>query len=292
MHYPLRPFFPASLSIATLSIGVFSLGLAAIAPVQAAPMAGTTCRYNPSSGKQNPLGMRASVSFLEKNGDTTVTYEQLPSNVSGAVPAFISSKRMLLFPKMAVAEARQLMLKDPKYYNELLATESSDFAAMNALLSCSEATAMEPSPQPMAASKPGSQPTSIAQLPDGNYRFWSGTPTKAVFSMSELTKLGGALALIHKKGSQITTTFGYIDSDWSACVSGVASDNTITGQAFPFTNLTSPTTTFVNFGPSNFLRVRNPTKVSGRESYSEAILDLSGFSRINMGQIVPRKSCP
>jgi hypothetical protein len=282
---------PSLLQSISLSM-LLPLGLA-IAPAQAQSMAGSTCRYNPKSGKPNPLGMRAFVSLTEKDGDTTVTYEQFPSNVGGTVPATIASKRMLFFPKLTIAKARQLMLKDPKYYNELLVLKAESFAAMNAVLICDAATAMEPGSEPVttAPAIPDTKPVAIAQLPDGNYRFWSGTPTKAVLSSDELLKLGGALALIHKKGNQVTAGFGYIDSDFTACVAGTVSGDRVTGQAFPSEGLTNKATEFINFGPAKFLMVRNPKTIAGKKAYSEAVLDLSGFSRINLGDRAPRKSC-
>jgi hypothetical protein len=282
---------PSLLQSISLSM-LLPLGLA-IAPVQAQSMAGSTCRYNPKSGKPNPLGMRAFVSLTEKDGDTTVTYEQFPSNVGGTVPATIASKRMLFFPKLTIAKARQLMLKDPKYYNELLVSKAESFAAMNAVLICDAATAMEPGSEPVttAPAIPDAKPVAIAQLPDGNYRFWSGTPTKAVLSSDELLKLGGALALIHKKGNQVTAGFGYMDSDFTACVAGTISGDRVTGQAFPSEGLTNKATEFIPFGPAKFLMVRNPKTIAGKKAYSEAVLDLSGFSRINLGDRAPRKSC-
>lgn len=286
-------YLPSLRQSISLSIPLLFLGVA-IAPVQAQSMAGSTCRYNPKAGKPNPLGMRASVSLTEKDGNTTVTYEQLPSNVSGTVPATIASKRMLSFPKMTIANARQLMLKDPKYYNELLVSKGESFATMNAVLICEAVTAMQPVEEsvataPAAISDP--KPVVIAQLPDGNYRFWSGTPTKAVLSSDELLKLGGALALVHKKGTQVTVGFGYIDSDATACVAGSVAGDRVTGQAFPFDGLTSKATEFINFGPAKFLMVRNPKTIAGKKAYSEAVLDLSGFSRINLGTIAPPMKC-
>jgi hypothetical protein len=282
------------LPVISLSMLLLSLGSLAIGPNPAEAMTGQTCRYNPKSNKPNPLGMRAFVSLTEQNGDTTVTYEQFPSNVGGTVPATIASKRMLFFPKMAIAQVRQLLLKDPQYYNELLASQGNSFAEMNAVLSCDAAIATKPAAAPSAttpAAIPESKPVSIAQLPDGNYRFWNGTPTKAILSNDELLKLGGALALIHKKGNQITAGFGYIDSDVTACVTGVVSGNKVTGQAFPYSGTTTKTTEFINFGPAKFLMVRNPKPIGGKNGYSEAILDLTGFSRINLGDRAPRKSC-
>jgi hypothetical protein len=304
MRYLPSPLQVISLSIATLSLG-FSAEIAAIAPAQADSKVATHCYYNPSSGKPNPLGMRASVVLHEKNGTTEVVYEQLPSTVGGTIPATIASKRTISFPQTTIAQIRQLMLKDPKYYNELLASKGNSFAPMNALLTCETVPQFSTDPPPdsmstrpdppasaaMPAPIPNSKPNAIAQLPDGNYRFWSGTPTKAVLSSDELLKLGGALALIHKKGTQVTVGFGYIDSDATACVAGSVAGDRVTGQAFPYSGQTTKATEFINFGPAKFLMVRNPKTIAGKKAYSEAVLDLTGFSRINVGDRAPRKSC-
>jgi hypothetical protein len=306
-HLPvLRPV--VSLSIVTVVLGFavdFVADLATIAPAQADSKVATHCYYNPSSGKPNPLGMRASVVLHEKNGNTEVVYEQLPSTVGGTIPATIASKRTISFPQTTIAQIRQLMLKDPKYYNELLASKGNSFAPMNALLTCETVPQFSTDPPPdsmstrpdppasaaMPAPIPNSKPNAIAQLPDGNYRFWSGTPTKAVLSQDELVKLGGALALIHKKGNQVTAGFGYVDSDFTACVVGTVSGDRVTGQAFPTEGLTNKATEFIPFGPAKFLMVRNPKTIAGKKAYSEAVLDLTGFSRINLGDRAPRKSC-
>jgi hypothetical protein len=282
------------LPVISLSILLLSLGSLAIGPSPAEAMTGQICRYNSEGNKPNPLGMRAVVSLTQQGGDTTVTYSQFPSNVGGTIPATIASERMLFFPKMAIAQVRELLLKDPRYYNELLASQGNSFAEMNAVLRCDATTGIKPAAKPVATSpttSPESKPVSIAQLPDGNYRFWNGTATKAILSNDELIKLGGALALIHKKGNQVTAGFAYIDSDVTACVTGVVSGNKVTGQAFPDSGATTKTMEFINVGPAKFLMVRNPKPIGGKNGYSEAILDLTGFSRINLGDRAPRKSC-
>lgn len=287
-------YLPASLSFIALPIATITLGLtpdrAAIAQAQPNTEIATQCRYNPDSGKPNPLGMRAFVTLAETiGGDTSVILDLFPSNLSGSVPATIAQKRTLFFPKRSIAQVRQLLLKDPSYYNELLASKSASFTALNGLLLCKGTTPTSEAP------KPNGRPEtmSIAQLSDGAYRVWNGTPTKAVMSNDDLLQSGGVIVLLNKKGNQITAGFGYIDSDVTACVSGRVNGNVITGQAFPYSrqapNLGKD---FTNFGPANFLRVRNPKTIAGQPAYSEAILDLSDFSRINLGSRSPQKSCP
>jgi hypothetical protein len=289
-----------SLSIATISLG-FVAEIAPIVPAQADSKVATHCYYNPSSGKPNPLGMRASIVLHEKSGTTEVVYEQLPSTVGGSIPATIASKRTIRFPQTTIAQIRQLMLKEPKYYNELMASKGNNFAPMNALLTCEtvpqfstdlppDSMSLKPDP-PVTSTNPDPQTVAIAQLPDGNYRFWNGTATKAILSNDELIKLGGALALIHKKGNQVTAGFGYMDSDFTACVAGTVSGDRVTGQAFPTEGVTNKTTEFISFGPAKFLMVRNPKTIAGKKAYSEAVLDLSSFSRINLGTIAPPKKC-
>ncbi len=72
------------------------LGLAIGSPIVAQAETSNlaaTCAFDTGMGKPNPLGMRAYITAVEINGDTTFTYEQFPSNVNGEkdVPATIGN---------------------------------------------------------------------------------------------------------------------------------------------------------------------------------------------------------
>lgn len=94
-----------------------------------------TCRYDPSLGKPNPLGMRTSITLTENSGNTTVFFEQFPSNLGDKVT--IANRREMVFYGRNVNEARQLLLQKPQYYSELVGYKDSEgFAPMNAVLTC------------------------------------------------------------------------------------------------------------------------------------------------------------
>lgn len=94
-----------------------------------------TCSYNPASGKPNPLGMRTFITLKEKGRDTIAVFEQFPSNVAENIT--IANKREMMFYNTNIEKARQLLLRNPQYYSELVGYEDSDgFAPINAVLSC------------------------------------------------------------------------------------------------------------------------------------------------------------
>lgn len=107
---------------------------------QAAPTA--TCAYDPNSGKPNPLGMRAFVRIEEAAGNTTVRYEQFPAIVGSEPPATIAQQRELILYKTNIAAARQLLLRNPKYYQQLVGyADPQGFKPINDVLTCRSATA-------------------------------------------------------------------------------------------------------------------------------------------------------
>lgn len=94
-----------------------------------------TCKYDPSLGKPNPLGMRAFITLTESSGNTNVIFEQYPSNLGDKVT--IANRRVMVFYGRNVNEARQLLLQKPQYYSELVGYKDSEgFAAVNAVLTC------------------------------------------------------------------------------------------------------------------------------------------------------------
>jgi hypothetical protein len=180
-----------------------------------------TCAFDTGMGKPNPLGMRAYITAVEINGDTTFTYEQFPSNVSGEVPATIAQQRKLTFYKTNVTKARDLMLKNPVYYEELVGfKDASRFKEVNDLMRCQTADG-----------QPLDKIAKIADLPDGTYRFWSGNARDASISDEELLKQGGFLYVFSKKGNRAIGNISHIDDEGGACVEGLLGGNTVSGFA-------------------------------------------------------------
>ncbi len=93
------------------------------------------CSYDPKIGKPNPLGMRTYITVETREGNTIFIYEQFPSIVAEKIT--ISHRRELVFYGINIKKARQILLKNPKYYFELVGYEDPDgFAPVNAVLTC------------------------------------------------------------------------------------------------------------------------------------------------------------
>jgi hypothetical protein len=251
----------------------------------------TTCAFDPSLGKPNPLGMRTFVTLSEASGNTTVVYEQFPSPVSvtggSNAPVTIAQRRTLTFFNTPVVTARQQLLSVPTYYTTLLGSAAPDgFAPVNAVLTCRTNTANNPTPTPTPTPS-----ASVASLPDGNYRYWTGRPPAGgVVSDEELLRQGGILFLFSKKGNQIFGSYGQIDNV-GICLSGQVSNNTFTGTAVERGDATviSAGESLIPWDAAGLLRVRRGSKTGDRIQYNDATLDLSSFSRINAGRRPPSR---
>jgi hypothetical protein len=277
--------FAGAAGVATFT----SLAALSIATAQTSPQPTATCAFDPNSGKQNPLGMRALVTLSESDGHTTVVFEQLPSPVGGREDIVnrpqvtIAQSRRLIFYNTNIATARRFLLEAPIYYDTLLGSESSEgFAPVNATLTCR--TNASPSPSPSAR---------ISALPDGNYRYWTGRSSNAVVTDEELLRNGGVLFLFRKTGNQLVGNYSRID-DVGICLSGQISDNTLTGIAVQQgdASVLSEGDRFIAWDPSGLLRVRRGVATENRVQYNSAIADLRGFSRINAGTREPPTRCP
>jgi len=277
-----------------------------------------TCAYDSSRG-QNPLGMRAFVTATEQAGSTTFRFEQFPSPVGNGAGVTIASRRELTFYDVGVEEARRQLRENRNYYSELVGYEDNEgFAPIDAVLVCQTSSTSgqgnpatptptptpvptqipTPTPVPMqiptptsGSPRPASRPT-IASLPNGAYRYWSGQSSSPIVSDEELLRQGGILFLFRKTGNQITGLFGYIDGE-GACIQGTVNGNTVTGLAFPYNQEIENTgERFTSWGPSGALQVRRGRRVGNQARYDSAILNLNGMNRINAGRTLPRSSCP
>ncbi len=280
------------------------------------PQPSTICAFDANSGKQNPLGMRAFVSIRESDGNTTFVYEQFPSPVGGSRSAVtIAQRRELTFYSTNIAAARQQMLDTPTYYTTLLGSDTpEDFAPVNAVLTCRTSALPSPSPSPspppfptptprptltpfptpIPTPTPTPTPTAfISNLPDGNYRYWTGRPSGAIVSDEELLRNGGILFVFRKQGNQITGGYGQIDNV-GICLNGQINQNTLTGIAVEQgdASVISTGDRFVAWDAAGLLRVRRGSKTGDRIQYNGAIVDLSSFTRINAGNREPITRCP
>lgn len=136
--------------------------------------------------------------------------------------------------------------------------------------------------------------STVEDLPDGNYRYWSGTTSDAIVSNDTLLANGGTLFLFRKQGRTITGIFSYVDGE-AICIRGQVNGNTVSGTAVQMgrgVSVVSPGESFANFGPSEALSLRRGRQVSSeRVRYRSALLNLADLNRINAGTVVPPEGC-
>lgn len=136
--------------------------------------------------------------------------------------------------------------------------------------------------------------STVQDLPDGNYRYWSGTTSDAVVSNDTLLADGGTLFLFRKQGSTIAGVFSYVDGE-AICIRGQVNGNTVSGTAVQTgegLSVVSTGESFANFGPSEALSLRRGLQVSSEQvRYRSALLNLAGLNRINAGTVVPPEGC-
>ncbi len=117
------------------------------APTPAAtPTPTTVCAYNPEGGVPNPLGMRATITLTETDGNSVFVYSQFPAPFSPQRErqdplATIAYQRTLMLLSTPAAAARQRLIDQPAYYAELLGTsveslQSDGFGKVNDTLIC------------------------------------------------------------------------------------------------------------------------------------------------------------
>jgi hypothetical protein len=283
MHFPKKLANISAIAVLALS----SIGLPST--VQATGL--IACAYNPDSGKPNPLGMRAFVTAIEVNGDTTFTYEQFPGNVGipGSKQAVtISQQRKLTFYSLSVAKSRELMLSNPAYYEALIGAKDPDgYKPIDAVLQCKNADGSTIGP---------ATSTNLESLPDGNYRYWSGTPRNPQISEETLLKQGGVLFIFQKKGDRVLGNISPIDGEVGACVEGMVTGNTVSGFATSYRAEKDVNTTedFAEWGsPDGVLKVRRGKAIGGnRVKYMSALLNLNTYSKIDFGKGKAPTSCP
>ncbi|MEZ5932675.1 MAG: hypothetical protein R3F54_12090 [Alphaproteobacteria bacterium] len=102
-----------------------------------AARAASACAYDPQADRPNPLGMRAAITLEERDGNTSVVYEQFPENLPGEVPATLATRRELVFYETPIERARSLMRDDPSYYREMTGDDDpAGFAAVDDTFLC------------------------------------------------------------------------------------------------------------------------------------------------------------
>ena len=137
-------------------------------------------------------------------------------------------------------------------------------------------------------------PGRVQDLPDGNYRYWSGTPSGAIVADETLLADGGVTFTFRKQGNNVTGIFGYVDGE-AICVQGQVNGNTVSGisvQNLAGASVLSAGETFQSFGPSGSLQVRRGRQASPNVvRYGSTLLNLNDLNRINAGTRVPPSGC-
>lgn len=138
------------------------------------------------------------------------------------------------------------------------------------------------------------QNSPVQDLPDGNYRYWSGTTGQSIVSDDILINNGGTLFLFRKQGNNVTGIFSYVSAE-AICISGQVNGNTVSGRAVQTVegiSVLSSGETFATFGPSEALSLRRGRQVSNEQvRYDSALLNLAGLNRINAGTALPPGGC-
>lgn len=238
--------------------------------------------------------MRATIEIKEVEGNTAFRYEQLPSIVGSQPPATISQQRELIFYKTNLTAARQLLLKDPKYYEELVGyADPEGFKRVNEVLVCRSGGSTKPINSRSKSPKDArlNQEKTLADYPNGEYRFWSGKPSSINLSDTELLKQGGALFVFNKQGNQILGSFGLIDNT-AVCIQGTAIGNVVTGTVSADKRTLSANQANRSFDSAGFLKLGRSQQTDNQIQFQGSTLNLANFNRINLGTSKAPKSCP
>lgn len=240
-------------------------------PTQAAPI---TCTINNRNGN-SPIGMRNAFTLKQVDRNTLATYDSFPSNAGSyqGNSVAIATTRTLIFYNMSIDRAREAMLSKPSFYTELIGFQpEKGFKSVNDLLTCTAAAT----------------PKTIADLPDGQYSYWTGRPKPPERKMSDvaLLKSGGVLYNFTKTGVRLTGSFAPIDGE-TICVEGIILGNKLTGMAYPADGMGSNSVSRFSWHPSGYLQVGGwePAKPGKPAHYHEAELDLSAFNPVVLDQI-------
>jgi hypothetical protein len=150
-------------------------------------------------------------------------------------------------------------------------------------------TPANPDPTPFD----GSVVLTLATLPDGNYRYVAGAAEQRTYTEAELQQRGTALFVFRKEGTTVTGRLWPNPSTPAAsyCVTGTVSENSLSGAAYGATATEKETAPSEPVAIAALQLSPSAQTESGDLYYATAVLDLSGFSMINVGPILPPASC-
>jgi len=149
----------------------------------------------------------------------------------------------------------------------------------------------------------GTMPDSLQALPDGSYRYISGRYENRAYSDDVLRASGRSIFLLTKTGNGVVGRLMPQLGEPGVCVDGTLSGNTILGTAYTETAAEAVTATeavnkeaaestgeYVALGETG-LQVRAGVTLGEQTLYSDALLNLDDFSRINAGSAIAPTAC-
>ncbi len=265
------------------------------------------CGYSPSV-RPNPLGQQASITVSEVDGSSTFRY----NGPDGA--------RSLTLPGTSIRFARRQLVNSPAQYAALIGRSLNDpivlrgFSSVDRLLSCEDANersaannvrfdasgavtnairdtagrgVLRTTVSTRSSRSDADRVTTIASLPDGNYRFTTARASSGGGSINGVLQDSGDRTFTFRKaGESVTGNFVYVDSGESACVSGIVQGNTVVGQAVS-NSFGTDVLGQRYLGSGLSLRLEE----NSGNFYNNATLSLGGFSRIDAGDVQPPASC-
>ena len=264
------------------------------------PSSDIFCSYLPND---NRLGRDVFITLIESQGDSVFRYERRIERKDNARSVISSASnlspnatvsRTLTFRNTSANQAGRRLINRSNEYADLLGRDVSDPVVRRGFSAIAFQFTCEPFERTVRTATNFSadnlppltrQATSIATLPDGNYRVAS--PAAITGEDADDAYSASTLFTFRKIGDVVTGDFEYLDSDRSACISGNVSGNLITGQAY-----TDNGETFTlgrrYLGPSLSLELGEAVTF---RRYNSSTLDLNGFTRINAGTTQPPVGC-
>ena len=137
----------------------------------------------------------------------------------------------------------------------------------------------------------------LADFPDGNYRYISGEAEARTYSNAELRQRGGSVFVLRKVGNTVTGDLLPRIGLPGICVTGTVSGDVITGAAYPYDTTDTLQDSARQIGEtyephgSGALKIRRTRTDGNKLYYAGALLDLTNFTPINAGTSLPPSSC-
>ena len=137
----------------------------------------------------------------------------------------------------------------------------------------------------------------LADMPDGNYRYIAGAAEERAYSNEELRQRGGSVFVLKKVGNTVTGDLLPRIGLPGICVTGTVSGDVITGAAYPYDTTDSLQDSGRQIGEnyephgSGALKIRRTRTDGNQLYYAGALLDLTAFTPINAGSSLPPTRC-